>query len=203
MPSIARVCLVLIVAGALLVGTTSTFFPPGVNMRDPSNVRFIISYNSLVFIIVGLAGTFLICINWASAGLLAGACLLVGGFFGLLFGYPQGVAQNRTAPSSGQRGAQTPSQEKNLIAESAATLGKVLTGFTLAKLDTISGHFWSLCYALGLALGGDARATNQVIAGIVLTYFLATGFLSGLLLPSYFMSDFLNNSFGQNGNDNR
>jgi hypothetical protein len=61
----------------------------------------------------------------------------------------------------------------------------------------MSGQFWNLCHTLGPVLGGVDQSTNYVLASLILAYFLATGFLSGLLLPSYFMSDFLKNSTGQ------
>jgi hypothetical protein len=38
-------------------------------------------------------------------------------------------------------------------------------------------------------LGAQDAAVAQVLAAVIIAYFLATGFLSGLLLPSYFMSD--------------
>jgi hypothetical protein len=190
-----RFFLVAIVTCGLIAAAVSAFFP---NSGGPTQVKYVIAFNSCCFVYLGLAATVLICAGWATASLLGGACLLVGGFLGLLFGYPQGVAQQNTPVAQGQNPAPqgqnppvTTNRDKNLVAESAATLGKVIAGFTLAKFDQIITRYWSLCQLIGPALGIAGNSGN-VVAGIIMSYFLATGFLSGLLLPSYFMSDFLN-----------
>jgi hypothetical protein len=185
-PSVARASIVLILAACLLYGANRRFFSQLQSTGDPIGVRFVIAFDSVVFVIVGLAATILSCGHWETAVLLAGSCLLIGGFFGLLFGYPQGVAQQVRPLTSN---AQTPSRDKNLLADSAATLGKVITGFTLAKASQISVHYSNLCQTLGPALGAQELAAANVLAGLIVAYFLATGFLSGLLLPPYFMSD--------------
>jgi hypothetical protein len=182
-PSVARACIVFIVAAGLLYGANRKFFSQRQSSGDPLGVRFVIAFDSVVFVIVGLAATILSCNHWETAILLAGSCLLIGGFVGLLFGYPQGVAQQAQPLTAG---AQPPARDKNLLADSAATLGKVLTGFTLAKASQVSVHYSNLCHTLGPALGAQEPA---VLAGVIVAYFLATGFLSGLLLPPYFMSD--------------
>ena len=128
---------------------------------------------------------------------------MIGGFFGLLFGYPQGVAQQTAQAaasqasagasgpprSSAEQEAQTTNHGKTLLADSAATLGKVITGFTLAKLDSANKYFEGLCRGVGPALGAADFSNSHILAGVIIAYFLATGFLSGLFLPSYFMSD--------------
>jgi hypothetical protein len=111
--------------------------------------------------------------------------LLVGAFFGLLFGYPQGVAQSATHPPVSQPGQEVPAvpqttPQKNLIAESASTLGKVIAGFTLAKSGVLVDHFHHVCSAVAPALGRPDGGV--VLAGAIILYFFATGFFSGLLL---------------------
>ena len=81
-PAVGREWIVFMVAGALLAGATMFFFRRGQDMRDPKNVRFVISYDVVVAIILGLSATFIQCANWAAGGLLAGACLFIGGFLG-------------------------------------------------------------------------------------------------------------------------
>ena len=94
------------------------------------------------------------------------------------------------APPQQDQPAKPPnSHAKNLLADSAATLGKVITGFTLAKLDAGYKFFEDLCKGIGPALGSLDTANSHILAGVIITYFAATGFLSGLFLPSYFMSD--------------
>jgi hypothetical protein len=210
-PSVPRACIVFALAAAALYGANEVFFVPGRSLTDPLNVRFVIAFDIVIFIIVGLAATILACNHWEPSLLLAGSCLLIGGFFGLLFGYPQGVAQQATTPPAAtpptqgagvpmpqatpptQATGTPPTHEKNLLADSAATLGKVITGFTLAKLGQFSVHYSALCHTIGPSLGvpssgAQATGTDQVVAGLIIAYFLATGFFSGLLLPPYFMS---------------
>jgi|SRR5579859_4543076 len=187
-PSVARSCIVFVLAAVLLLAANRAFFPPDSNRTGPEAVPYVISFNCATAIIVGIAVTVLACNRWQIGFLLAGSCLLIGGFFGLLFGYPQGVAQQAASSTAGQA---TPAAAhgKSLVADSAATLGKVIAGFTLAKADTISKHYSSLSSALGPALGGLDASQSHVLAGVIVSYFLATGFLCGLFLPAYFMSD--------------
>jgi hypothetical protein len=235
---------------------------------DPSSVRYAIAFDAVVFTIIGLAAAVAAAPQWQMAFLLSGTCLLIGAFFGLLFGYPQGVAQtsaaqpshqlpqppeqtpagnnssagdlattadaaaaghatttaNSTAAENSTAEADTAAKpatsdngtavangtsatnggiawsaagnrppqstpQKNLIAESASTLGKVIAGFTLAKADPLVHHFHQICNVVGPALGQQhSPDAGVVLAGAIMLYFFATGFFSGLLLPSYFMS---------------
>jgi hypothetical protein len=212
------------------------------------SVPYAIAFDAIVFSVAGLAVAVAAAPQWQTALLLSGTCLLIGAFFGLLFGYPQGVAQSattRSAPAAalpaenpaaekgtaveagsttaenaatagdgvaagkataaanggaaatdlpeakiaGNRPAQQAMPQKNLIAESASTLGKVLAGFTLAKAEPLIRHFHYLCNIVGPALGlQNSPDAGFVLAGAIILYFFATGFFSGLLLPSYFMS---------------
>jgi hypothetical protein len=161
------------------------------NAGGDSSVRYVIVFDSLVFTLVGLATAIAAAPGWEIALLTCGSCLLIGAFFGLLFGYPQGVAQS-TPPHpitpTGQAAPATPpaNSQKNLIAESASTLGKVIAGFTLARSGALIDHFRHLCFIVGPALG--QQQGGVVLAGAIILYFFATGFFSGLLLPPYFMS---------------
>lgn len=210
-----RTVLVLGIATVLIFASTRVFFSDGSNV---TSVRYVVAFDAVVFVILGSAATVLACGRWETAVLLAGSSLMIGGFVGLLFGYPQGVAQQAaiqsTNPSAapgnvnGQaaNGAPDPAQgptpppppntpapahAQNLVAESAATLGKVITGFTLAKVGGMSDYFGKLTNLIGPALGSSDAATAPVLAGVIITYFLATGFLCGLFLPPYFMGDVL------------
>jgi hypothetical protein len=211
------------------------------------SVPYAIAFDAIVFTVAGLAVAVAAAPQWQTALLLSGTCLLIGAFFGLLFGYPQGLAQSATtrsapatalpaenpvaekgttvgngttaenaatagdgvtagkattagnggtaatdaqgAKAAGTRPAQQAMPQKNLIAESASTLGKVLAGFTLAKAEPLIRHFHYLCNIVGPALGlQNSPDAGFVLAGAIILYFFATGFFSGLLLPSYFMS---------------
>jgi hypothetical protein len=190
---------------------------PGIDVDDasvkPSSVRNAIAFDSIIFTLLGLATAVAAAPQWETALLLSGTCLLIGAFFGLLFGYPQGVATSQPSHDTGpsdqtkQQGAplqqdtiqqktparttQIPPQsmpQKNLIAESASTLGKVIAGFTLAKAGPLIQHFQRICHTVAPALCHQSSDGGIVLAGAIILYFFATGFFSGLLLPSYFMS---------------
>jgi hypothetical protein len=191
---------------------------PDVDVGDasvkPSSVRNAIAFDSIIFTLLGLATAVAAAPQWETALLLSGTCLLIGAFFGLLFGYPQGVATSQPSHDTGpsdqtkQQGAplqqdtiqqktparttQIPPQsmpQKNLIAESASTLGKVIAGFTLAKGGPLIQHFQRICHTVAPALCHQSSGDGGIVlAGAIILYFFATGFFSGLLLPSYFMS---------------
>lgn len=201
------------IAGVVIWFAHNNFFPAnqnaGANAAPPaavvagavanndggdSSVRFVIVFDSIVFTLVGLATAVAAAPGWETALLLCGSCLLIGAFFGLLFGYPQGVAQSATPPPvplPGQAAQPTShsTPQKNLIAESASTLGKVIAGFTLAKSGLLVEHFRHICHVVAPALGRQQMPqADVVLAGAIILYFFATGFFSGLLLPPYFMS---------------
>ena len=152
--------------------------------KDP--VRFAVAMNATVFVMLGLAVTATAAGNWETALLVAGSSLLVGGFIGLLFGVPQ----KQSTQEAKTDGAQATKSRDNLVVESAATLGKVLTGFTLAQVGPIYRHFLEIARAISHHLSDGVVPPNAVLAGAILIYFFATGFLSGLFLPNYFMKDY-------------
>ncbi|MGB6746320.1 MAG: hypothetical protein WBE38_21900 [Terracidiphilus sp.] len=216
-----RTVLILGIAAALIFASIKVFFSGGDRV---ASVRYVVAFDAIVIIILGVAATVLACSRWQTAALLAGSSLMIGGFVGLLFGYPQGVAQ-KTAAQTGTAAAATPPagngtgqaangvqdpgqgaantaitgppnapapiRPQNLVAESAATLGKVITGFTLAKVGGMSDFFSKLSNQIGPALGSSDPATAPVLAGVIIAYFLAAGFLCGLFLPPYFMGEVL------------
>ena len=196
--------------------------------------RYVVAFDAFVFVVAGVIAAVLTCQEWETAFLLGGTSLLGGGFFGLLFGYPQGVAEQQasrsTQPGPNVRAAAAPAvtgvpgtpaadgggtpvaagtgnpapppvataeapaavqsrHEKNLVAESAVTLGKVIAGFSLAKIGPALKFFDYACSSIGPALGAHQQNTSNIVAGLIISYFGATGFLSGLFLPSYFMKD--------------
>ncbi len=233
-----RTVLILMIAGAFLIAASRVFFSGGESVTP---VRYVVAFDAVVFVVLGYAATVLACSQWEIAALLAGASLMIGGFIGLLFGYPQGLAQQAAATQNlaqqsnganaggaagagagqqananagGADGGQAadaqlpaapvapstaPLHAQNLVAESAATLGKVIAGFTLAKMEGIGRFFWNLTDHIGPSLGAivtDATkiapggaTPGQVLAGVIIAYFAATGFLCGLFLPPYFMSE--------------
>ena len=157
---------------------------PGDDGKDP--VRFAVVWNATVFVTLGLATTATAATNWETALLVAVSSLLTGGFIGLLFGVPQKQSTQEAKSEAAVAGK----QRDNLVVESAATLGKVLTGFTLAEVGPIYQHFLEIARAISHHLSSPGVPPNAVLAGAILIYFFATGFLSGLFLPNYFMKDY-------------
>jgi hypothetical protein len=214
---------------------------------NKDQIKYVLAMNATTFALTGLAVVVAATYRWEIALLLSGSCLLGGGFLGLLFGFPQGVAQRDAASKSpgngsgnkdqkstdqgqtplitGQPGVQptpdpshapTPAApavqsnvvvksappkdttdgkqassdqpvSTNLLAESAATLGKVVAGFSLAKIGVIQDQLWNMSTAIAPIVGNGSQQISTIFAESMILYFIATGFLSGLFLPSYFM----------------
>jgi hypothetical protein len=185
----AKTWIVALAAIGLLIAANRAIYSPGPGNTDPTFVRYTILYTAVIAIIVGAAIVMIACESWDSPLLISLSCLLIGGFFGLLFGYPSGVAQQTAnSPNGNTNPPKAVTPRKTLLAESASTLGKVITGFTLARAGDAHTAFHNACGHLAPAFVRNAP-TGELMAGAVLSYFLATGFLSGLFLPTYFMSD--------------
>ncbi len=88
-----RPWIVSILSFAVLASANRAIFAPGPGNVDPTFVRYVIAFNSVLFIVIGLAALVITCSNWGTPFFIAGACILTGGFLGLLFGYPSGIAQ--------------------------------------------------------------------------------------------------------------
>ena len=71
---------------------------------NAGKIPYIIAFNITIFVIFGLALAATASREWATACLCSGACLLAGGFIGLLFGIPYG----RTASDIMAGGASSP-----------------------------------------------------------------------------------------------
>ena len=105
------------------------------------SVPYAIAFDAIVFSVAGLAVAVAAAPQWQTALLLSGTCLLIGAFFGLLFGYPQGVAQSattRSAPAS-VLPAENPAAEKGTAVETSTTAENAATagdGVTAGKATT-------------------------------------------------------------------
>ena len=160
----AKTWIVALVAISLLISARQAIYVPDPTKRDPTIVRFTILFNAIIAIIVGVATVIIACGSWEIPLLISLSCLLIGGFFGLLFGYPSGVAQQTANSADGGPTNNTPKAEtprKTLLAESASTLGKVITGFTLAKAGTAQTAFHNACVHLAQRLLRMRRPVNS------------------------------------------
>src|ERR1700761_1939380 len=118
----AKAWLVLLSALLILVTANRAIYRRGYDERNDADVRYTIAFNAVIAIVTGLAVVIVACKDWAIPFLISIACVLIAGFFGLLFGYPSGVAQqpggNKANPA--QPAQKPPAQDRNLLAESAS-----------------------------------------------------------------------------------
>lgn len=113
----------------------------------------------------------------AASLLVAGACLLVGGVLGFLFGLPR-ILHAESAPD--ERGALAHRVNTNLE-QISDWLTKILVGLGLANLDRIPVHLTSLSSRLAAAFSPEPTAASEQVAFAVVTFFVALGFLLGYL----------------------
>ncbi len=183
----------MIVGILAIAGGVHTFFhtQPGVKIEELA--RSAIAFNAVVFLVIGACGVIVATEQWPIALLWAGAFLLGGGFIGLLFGVPlqakaQAKSDDKDAPKTPQERSRT------LLGEAADTFSKFLTGAAAVKYNDIYAEFKKIAHYLATCLqcckDSDGGYNSSFAAGLIL-YFAAVGFVSGILLPQYYMHDLL------------
>ena len=148
-------------------------------------VRAAISLSTVCFLTLGLSTIVAIADHWAVAILWAGACLLGGGFLGMLFGVP---LQNRNGQAGGSQ---------NLLVQTADTFSKFIAGATLAKFGSIFQRFQDASSYLAQCLqccqvswlDKSKGEYNSSLAGGIILYFSALGFVAGILLTRFYKLD--------------
>jgi hypothetical protein len=152
------------------------------------NVGSAVGFLSVIFVTVGLATVVVATEKWPVAALAAGACLLGGSFIGLLFGLPIQM-KAESAKEAATRGPAASGQ--TLIAQTADTLSKFLTGAVIVRYPDIRKEFNEIVTYLGSCTrccdwDSTGSAFNNSFAAALILYFTAVGFLIGLLLPRYY-----------------
>jgi hypothetical protein len=190
-------------------------------------VKYVIAFDTVIFIVLGLIALVSAAPNWGMAALCAGTCLFGGGIIGLLFGLPLGTEQVKDKTFQAQADARqqmdsvnlatakaiasnapehAPSPEvvqaaqvarqkadaqvagsnsRNLLSETADSLGKLLAGASLAKFGDLHAMFKSTAVTISGSI--SPGQTSPTLGGSLILYFGLIGFISGLLLPAYFM----------------
>ena len=78
------------------------------------------------------------------------------------------------------------SNRHNLLSDTASSLSKILAGAGLAKYQDLLALFKTTAAAITTCItAGDAP--GSVLGGALILYFGLVGFISGLVLPAYFM----------------
>lgn len=121
----------------------------------------------------------------AAPGMLVGAAaMIVGGFFGFLFGIPRtqqpDLPEEDERATSGRGDNSTRYLHNTNLEQISDWLTKILVGVGLVQLGEISVRLESTVRAVGLGLGGNPE-TSQVFAAGVLVYFTVCGFIFGFL----------------------
>ncbi|KAA3608742.1 MAG: hypothetical protein DWQ01_11600 [Planctomycetota bacterium] len=117
-----------------------------------------------------------------TAGILAGAALIVGGFFGFLFGLPRTLRQDPAAANGGANpnnalpGGHQPS---NSLEDIADWLTKILVGAGLTQLAQLPGALDSVATSFQAGLGNSESA--RILAVSVLVSYSLIGFLLAYL----------------------
>jgi hypothetical protein len=180
---------------------------------QPVPVQLFIAYNATIFVVLGFAVTISAADRWPAALLWAGAALFAGGLLGILFGIPtaaDSVSANPSAATSAAVAANAnvalqqqavandqdpppPLGVKNhtLLADTAGFLSKFLAGAGIAQFKNILHYFLWLSHSVAsYCILPDSTAHATVVGAGLLTYFGLVGFLSGIILPFFFLKNF-------------
>jgi hypothetical protein len=118
---------------------------------------------------------------FAAALLFAGAALLAGGLVGVLFGIPRQAGRDADDPPAALDGGQPrPRGSSTHLEQVSGWLTKVLIGVLLAQLGAFSSGANRLFAAMAPSLGG--QPSSAAVAGAIVVFFSAGGFLGGWLL---------------------
>ena len=182
----------------------------GPKVERPIPVENFLAYNATIFVALGFAATVTAADKWAVGCLWAGAALFTGATFGILFGVPTATdavntkttqtanddhavaVEAATVAGTAPPPPPSPARSHTLLADTAGFVSKFLAGAGLAQFHNILSYFIEISRSVGAYLvlpTGESHAT--VAAGGILLYFLLIGFLSGLILPYYFLKNFL------------
>ena len=166
------------IAASLLAGRQLLENNSVTTLKD--NVAAAILMGTVIFLSFGLSVIVLFTDRWPTGILWAGAYLVGAGFLGMLFGVP-------LRADSSDNG-----QTNTLLAQSADTLSKFITGFTAAKYQTVFKQYQDAAAYLADCLRCcEVESTtklqyNSSFAGGIIAYFSLLGFVSGILLARFY-----------------
>ena len=160
-------------------------------------------------VLVGLAAVILFSIQFsptdrrntalATGLLISGACLLLGGLVGFLFGIPRTLQESSESTSKAPKasggleserptaGGQVQYKANTNLEQISDWLTKILVGVGLTQLTTLPKKLPELAAYLAPAFGGQA-ASGDLFAIAMVFYFLSAGFLFGYLWTRLFLA---------------
>jgi hypothetical protein len=140
-PGILGVKTLLVFLGTVLVLVVATYGI--IQKKTKVEIQYVIAFDITVFVVLGFALIISAAIRWQAACLTAGAALLGGGFFGLIFGMPLSAAS-----------APTTTEVQNSAAQAAAVAQTALDAANTAQTGQ------------ALQLAQQAQATAQRAAAM-------------------------------------
>jgi hypothetical protein len=195
---------------AIAILAASAWYMIGPRVPRPIPIENFLAYNATFFVALGFAGTVTAADKWAVACLWGGSALFTGAIFGILFGVPtaadavntqatqdaasahaDAVSAATTAGAAPPPQPPPPAKNHTLLADTASFVSKFLAGAGLAQFKNILNFFLWLSHSVAAYIVlplGDPHAA--VAAAGILLYFGLIGFLSGLILPYYFLKNF-------------
>ena len=125
--------------------------------------------------------------SFVSVGLMvAGACLLLGGILGFLFGIPR-TLQHEGPPADASAAENSVDYRMNTNLEQISDwLTKMLVGVGLTQLTSIHIYLQKITVYVAAGLGG--RPGSSVLALAVILYFTVVGFLIGYLWTRLYLA---------------
>ena len=138
-PGSHKTILVFLVAALVLVLATYAI----IQKKNKVEIQYIIAFDITIFVIAGFAFIISAAVRWQTACLVAGAALLGGGFFGLIFGMPLSATN---APSE--------TEIKDNAAKAAAAAQTAIAAANTAQTEA------------ALQLAHQAQATAQQAAAM-------------------------------------
>jgi hypothetical protein len=161
---------------------------PGAPLPDPNEdgiVKPAIAFNLLVFMVLGFAAIVAATRDWPTAAIWGGGMLLIGGVVGLVFSLPVSVSTMAPAKptESGSASPVSPVVSRTVLTQIAGAIVAALSGAILVNLKDLFDLFKAGAHTLAHDLNGG---TVSLSAGLI-SYFLALGFIAGLVLPQYFL----------------
>lgn len=152
------------------------------------NLRVLLAVPAIGFIVIlvyGLGAPRSSIASVISVGLMTGvAALVAGAFLGFLFGIPRTLQQAEprpATPGTEEESARSQGYGPNTNLEQISDwLTKILVGVGLTQIPAIGEAIGKLIDQIGRDLGSGSG--NRSIAGAILVYFVASGFLIGYVL---------------------
>lgn len=108
-----KTLLVFLLTALILVAATYAI----IQKKNKVEIQYVIAFDITVFVVIGLALIISAAVHWQAACLTAGAALLGGGFFGLIFGMPLSAASAPSTTDIQNKAAQAAAAAQTALAD--------------------------------------------------------------------------------------